>query len=56
VVLALDGAEMAAIQRHFQQLGRAPTRLELETLAQTWSEHCKHKTLTGNVRFEGARS
>jgi phosphoribosylformylglycinamidine synthase len=27
--------------------------MELETLAQTWSEHCKHKTLTGNVRFEG---
>jgi phosphoribosylformylglycinamidine synthase len=51
--LALDGAEMAAIQQHFRQLGRAPTRLELETLAQTWSEHCKHKTLTGNVRFEG---
>src|SRR5262245_27984535 len=51
--LALDGVEMAAIQRHFQQLGRAPTRLELETLAQTWSEHCKHKTLTGTVRFEG---
>ncbi|MFY9341421.1 MAG: phosphoribosylformylglycinamidine synthase subunit PurS, partial [Planctomycetota bacterium] len=51
--LALDGAEMTAIQRHFQELGRAPTRLELETLAQTWSEHCKHKTLTGNVRFHG---
>src|SRR5262245_35087194 len=51
--LALDGAEMTAIQRHYQQLGRAPTRLELETLAQTWSEHCKHKTLTGTVRYEG---
>ncbi|MBL8747666.1 MAG: phosphoribosylformylglycinamidine synthase subunit PurL [Planctomycetes bacterium] len=51
--LALDGAEMEAIQRHFQTLGRAPTRMELETLAQTWSEHCKHKTLTGNVQFEG---
>lgn len=51
--LALDGAEMTVIQRHFQQLGRAPSRLELETLAQTWSEHCKHKTLTGNVHFEG---
>jgi phosphoribosylformylglycinamidine synthase II len=51
--LALDGTEMLAIQRHFAQLGRAPSRLELETLAQTWSEHCKHKTLTGNVRFEG---
>ncbi|MFN9704709.1 MAG: phosphoribosylformylglycinamidine synthase subunit PurS, partial [Planctomycetota bacterium] len=51
--LALDGVEMTAIQQHFQALGRAPTRMELETLAQTWSEHCKHKTLTGNVRFEG---
>jgi phosphoribosylformylglycinamidine synthase len=51
--LALDAVEMAAIQQHFQQLGRAPTRMELETLAQTWSEHCKHKTLTGNVRWQG---
>ncbi|MEC8253331.1 MAG: phosphoribosylformylglycinamidine synthase subunit PurS, partial [Planctomycetota bacterium] len=51
--LALDGHEMKAIQAHFEGLGRAPTRLELETLAQTWSEHCKHKTLTGTVRFEG---
>ncbi|MEC9047331.1 MAG: phosphoribosylformylglycinamidine synthase subunit PurL [Planctomycetota bacterium] len=51
--LALDGHEMKAIQAHFDGLGRAPTRLELETLAQTWSEHCKHKTLTGTVRFEG---
>ena len=51
--LALDGVEMTVVQQHFQKLGRAPTRMELETLAQTWSEHCKHKTLTGNVRFEG---
>lgn len=51
--LALDGHEMKAIQAHFDEHGRAPTRLELETLAQTWSEHCKHKTLTGTVRFEG---
>jgi hypothetical protein len=47
--LALDGLEMQTIQAHFATLGRAPSRLELETLAQTWSEHCKHKTLTGNV-------
>lgn len=51
--LALDGHEMRTIQSHFAGLGRAPSRLELETLAQTWSEHCKHKTLTGTVRFEG---
>ncbi|MDO8348734.1 MAG: phosphoribosylformylglycinamidine synthase subunit PurS, partial [Planctomycetota bacterium] len=51
--LALDAVEMQVIQAHFAELGRAPLRMELETLAQTWSEHCKHKTLTGNVRFEG---
>ena len=45
--LALDGVEMTVIQQHFQKLGRAPWRMELETLAQTWSEHCKHKTLDG---------
>ncbi|MCA8966012.1 MAG: phosphoribosylformylglycinamidine synthase subunit PurL [Planctomycetes bacterium] len=50
--LALDGEEMLAIQAHFAAAGRAPMRMELETLAQTWSEHCKHKTLTGRVRFE----
>ncbi|MFO1077705.1 MAG: phosphoribosylformylglycinamidine synthase subunit PurS [Planctomycetota bacterium] len=49
--LALDRAEMLAIQTHYRGLGRAPTRMELETLAQTWSEHCKHKTLTGNVTY-----
>ncbi|MEZ5987974.1 MAG: phosphoribosylformylglycinamidine synthase subunit PurL [Planctomycetota bacterium] len=49
--LSLNLAEMRAIQAHFDGLGRAPTLTELETLAQTWSEHCKHKTLTGNVVF-----
>ena len=53
--LALDGHEMTTIQAHFASLQRAPTRLELETLAQTWSEHCKHKTLTGTVQFGGQR-
>lgn len=54
--LALDEAEMLAIQQHYRAQGRDPRRMELETLAQTWSEHCKHKTLTGRVRFQdGAR-
>lgn len=42
--LALDPEELLAIQAHFASLGRAPTDVELETLAQTWSEHCAHKT------------
>jgi phosphoribosylformylglycinamidine synthase len=51
--LALSLAEMRAIQRHFVELGREPTDCELETLAQTWSEHCSHKTLRGRIAFRG---
>ena len=42
--LALDSQELSAIQAHFEAAGRDPTDVELETLAQTWSEHCAHKT------------
>src|SRR5207244_11864137 len=38
--LALNLAEMQAIQAHFGTLGRDPTDVELETLAQTSSAHC----------------
>jgi phosphoribosylformylglycinamidine synthase len=51
--LALDLAEMRAVQAHFRELGRDPTDAELETLAQTWSEHCSHKTLKGQIDFDG---
>ena len=50
--LSLSLVEMAAVREHFRGLARDPTDLELETLAQTWSEHCKHKTLTGPVDYE----
>jgi len=40
--LALSLGELKAIQAHFKKLGRQPTDVELEALAQTWSEHCKH--------------
>ncbi|MGI9596176.1 MAG: AIR synthase-related protein, partial [Acidimicrobiales bacterium] len=42
--LGLTGDEMIAIQKWFASEGREPTDGELETLAQTWSEHCSHKT------------
>jgi phosphoribosylformylglycinamidine synthase subunit PurSL len=51
--LALGLAEMKTIQRHFAEIGRDPTDCELETLAQTWSEHCSHKTLRGRISFQG---
>ena len=43
--------EMKAVQRHFAEQGRSPTDVELETIAQTWSEHCSHKTFRGKVRY-----
>ncbi len=49
--LFLDLAEMQAIQNYFREAGRDPTDAELETLAQTWSEHCVHKTLKARVEF-----
>jgi phosphoribosylformylglycinamidine synthase len=51
--LSLSRAEMRTIQQHFRGLGRDPTDAELETLAQTWSEHCSHKTLKGRIDFDG---
>lgn len=53
--LHLDLAEMRAIVRHFQDLGRDPTDGELETLAQTWSEHCVHKTFKAELIIDGAQ-
>ena len=50
-LLSLDAAEMRAIQRFYADLGRAPTDVELETLAQTWSEHCVHKTFRAAIDF-----
>jgi len=49
--LFLSLVEMKAIQAQFRTLGRDPTDAELETLAQTWSEHCSHKTLAGRIRY-----
>lgn len=47
--LSLNAEEMAAIQTYFRAQGRSPSDPELETLAQTWSEHCKHKTFRAAI-------
>ncbi len=60
-VLALNLEEMKAIQNHFnsiqeerEKLGLPlnPTDVELECLAQTWSEHCKHKIFNAYIQYE----
>jgi len=48
--LSLD--EMLAIQQYYRDAEREPTDIELETLAQTWSEHCVHKTLKSRIRYK----
>ncbi len=40
--LALDLICMKTIQAYFKNLDRNPTDVEVESIAQTWSEHCKH--------------
>lgn len=49
--LYLSLTEMQTIQNYFRSLDRDPTDAELETVAQTWSEHCSHKTLGGRVHY-----
>ncbi|MGW8256724.1 MAG: phosphoribosylformylglycinamidine synthase subunit PurL, partial [Thermoguttaceae bacterium] len=49
--LFLSLVEMQTIRDYFQSLDRDPSDVELETLAQTWSEHCSHKTLAGKIRY-----
>ncbi|MCM8757970.1 MAG: phosphoribosylformylglycinamidine synthase subunit PurS, partial [Candidatus Omnitrophica bacterium] len=49
--LFLNLKEMQTIKAYFKKLGRNPTDCELETIAQTWSEHCIHKTFKGKIRY-----
>ena len=49
--LYLSLAEMQTIKQHWVEQQRDPTDIELETVAQTWSEHCSHKTLKGRIRY-----
>ncbi len=61
---ALNAEEMLAIQAHFagtetqttrRSLGlKDPTDVELEVLAQTWSEHCKHKIFNAEMNYKEA--
>jgi len=51
--LSLD--EMRTVRAHYRSLDREPTDLEVETIAQTWSEHCVHKTLRSAIEYRGDR-
>jgi phosphoribosylformylglycinamidine synthase len=47
--LFLNLTEMQTIREYYRNLGREPTDVELESIAQTWSEHCVHKTFKSSV-------
>lgn len=53
---ALDLAEMQAIQNYFRAAGRDPTDVEFEMIAQTWSEHCVHKTFKAKIQISNLQS
>jgi phosphoribosylformylglycinamidine (FGAM) synthase-like enzyme len=44
---------MQAVQAYFRLEEREPTDVELEMIAQTWSEHCVHKTFRAKIDYTG---
>ena len=51
LALGLNLQEMKTIQAYFKAEGRNPTDVELQTVSQTWSEHCYHKTFKGKIQI-----
>ncbi|MCW4000153.1 MAG: phosphoribosylformylglycinamidine synthase subunit PurL [Candidatus Bathyarchaeota archaeon] len=45
--------ELLSIQTYFKTENRSPTDVELQTISQTWSEHCCHKTFKGKIELDG---
>ncbi len=54
--LGLDPEEMIVIRDHFSSIERDPTDAEIETLAQTWSEHCAHKTFGARIQLDSGET
>ncbi|MGP1440406.1 MAG: AIR synthase-related protein [Treponema sp.] len=50
--LSLNLEEMKKIQSYFIEEKRECTDVELETIAQSWSEHCVHKTFKANISVD----
>jgi len=49
LAIGLNLEEMRHVQRYFAHGKRNPTDVELQTIGQTWSEHCYHKTFKGEI-------
>ncbi len=62
MTLALEIDELHAVQAYYRDpevrarrsadgLPQVPTDIELEIIAQTWSEHCKHKIFNATIEY-----
>jgi phosphoribosylformylglycinamidine synthase subunit PurSL len=51
--LAMTWDEFSHVKNHYKTNlnNRAITDVELEIIAQSWSEHCKHKIFSANINF-----
>lgn len=48
--LSLSTEDMLVVQQIFTEIDRDPTDVELEVIAQTWSEHCKHRIFAATIQ------
>ncbi|MCW4006780.1 MAG: phosphoribosylformylglycinamidine synthase subunit PurL [Candidatus Bathyarchaeota archaeon] len=55
LALGLSLVEMQQAQAYFKSQNRNPTDVELEIIAQTWSEHCCHKTFKGKILLDDGK-
>ena len=53
LALGFSIQEFREIQNYYITEKRSPTDVELQTIAQTWSEHCCHKTFKGKINLDG---
>lgn len=49
--IGLNLHEMKLVQEYFKNKKQNPTDVELQTIGQTWSEHCFHKTFKGKIKM-----
>jgi len=47
--LSMDLAYMKSVKNYFNNLGRNPFDIEVESISQSWSEHCKHTIFADSI-------
>jgi len=48
---AFSGTELNFLKQYFIDQHKNPTDVEIEIIAQTWSEHCKHKIFASEITY-----